>query len=88
MQPFRQLRVIYPGSLCLDVSFRQNCRHKKMQANAFLQANTFICSQTFFLQATLFIKKIANDNNLSSYVSQGDGGLKKNNPYLIKLVRE
>jgi hypothetical protein len=34
------------------------------------------------------LKKIANDENLSSYLSQGDGGLKKNNPSLIKLVRE
>jgi hypothetical protein len=34
------------------------------------------------------LKRIANDKNLSSYLSQGDGGLKKNNPYLIKLVRE
>jgi hypothetical protein len=40
------------------------------------------------MQATLFIKKIANDKNLSSYLSQGDGGLKNNNPYLIKLVRK
>jgi hypothetical protein len=36
----------------------------------------------------LFIKKIADGENLSSYVSQGDGGLKKSNPYLIELVRE
>jgi hypothetical protein len=42
-----------------------------------LQANTFFAGKRFFLQATL-----------SSYISQGDGGLKKNNPYLIKLVRE
>jgi hypothetical protein len=40
------------------------------------------------LQAALFIKKIANNANLSSYLSQGDGGLKKNNPNLVKLVRE
>jgi hypothetical protein len=68
----------------------------------FLQANAFFCSQTlffavkrFFLQANAFFcrqrfssKKIADDENLSSYLSQGDDGLKKNNPYLIKLVRE
>jgi hypothetical protein len=42
----------------------------------------FLCRQRFSL------KKIANDENLSSYLSQGDGSLKKNNPYLIKLVRE
>jgi hypothetical protein len=53
-----------------------------------LQANPFFSGKRFFLQATLFIKKIADDKNLSSYLSQGDGGLKKNNPYLIKLVRE
>jgi hypothetical protein len=47
----------------------------------FLQSNTF-------LHAILFIKKIPDDKNLSNYVSQRDGGLKKNNPYLIKLVRE
>jgi hypothetical protein len=41
-----------------------------------------------FWQATLFIKKIDYDENLSSYLSQEDGDLKKNNPYLIKLVRE
>jgi hypothetical protein len=29
-----------------------------------------------------------DDENLSSYLSQGDGGLRKNNLYLIKLVRE
>jgi hypothetical protein len=45
-----------------------------------LQANTF-------LQATLSSKKSGGEN-LSSYVPQGDGGLKKNNPFLIKLVRE
>jgi hypothetical protein len=47
-----------------------------------------IAGKHFFLQATLFIEKIADDENLSSYLSQGDGGLKKNNRYLIKLVRE
>jgi hypothetical protein len=36
----------------------------------------------------LFIKKITDDKNLSSYLSQGDGGLKKNSPYLMKFVRE
>jgi hypothetical protein len=75
---------------------------KKLQAIAFFAGKHFFCSQTlfcrqtlffagkcFFLQATLFIeKKIANNENLSSYLSQGDGGLKKNNPYLTKLVRE
>jgi hypothetical protein len=34
------------------------------------------------------LKKIAEDENLSSYLSQGDSGLKKNNTYFIKLVRE
>jgi hypothetical protein len=34
------------------------------------------------------LKKIANDENLSSYLSQGDGGLKKNKPYLVRLVRK
>jgi hypothetical protein len=53
-----------------------------------LQANTFFAGKHFFLQAMLFIKKIADDKNLSSYLSQGDGSLKKNSPYLIKLVRE
>jgi hypothetical protein len=48
----------------------------------FLQSNAFFCRQRFSL------KKIADDENLSSYLSQGHGGLKKNNPYLIKLVRE
>jgi len=72
------------SSLCLDVSFRQNCRHKKK-----LQANAFFCRQTLFFAGKRFSsKKIADDENLSSYLSQGDGGLKKNNPYLIKLVRE
>jgi hypothetical protein len=56
------------------------------QANSFLAGQLF-CRQTF-LQAKLFIKKLAHDENLSSYLSQGIGGLKKNNPYLIKLVRE
>jgi hypothetical protein len=72
------------SSLCLDVNFQQNYRHKK----------NFFCSQMLFyrhmlfLQAMLFIEKIANNENLSSYISQGDGGLKKNNPYHIKLKRE
>jgi hypothetical protein len=48
----------------------------------FLQANAFFCRQRFSS------KKIADNENLSSYLSQGDGGLKKNNPYLIKLLRE
>jgi hypothetical protein len=47
-----------------------------------LQANTFFCRQHFSS------KKLADDKNFSSYVSQGDGGLKKNNQYLMKLVRE
>jgi hypothetical protein len=82
------------SSLCLDVSFQQNCSHKKNAGKHFFAGKRFFCSQTLFLQAntffqaTLFIKKIANDKNLSCYVSQGDGGLKKNNPCLIKLVRE
>jgi hypothetical protein len=65
---------------------------KKLQSNAFL---FYFAVKRFFLQANVFFcrqrfssKKIADDDNLSSYVSQGDGGLKKNNPYLIKLVRE
>jgi hypothetical protein len=81
--------------LCLDISFQQNCRQKNLQAKAFFCRQTlffsvkrFFCRQTLFLQATLFIKKIADNENLSSYLSQGDGGLKKNNPYLIKLIRE
>jgi hypothetical protein len=60
-----------------------------------LQANAFFAVKSFFLQANAFfcrqgfsLKKIAGNENLLSYVSQGDGGLKKNNPYLIKLVRE
>jgi hypothetical protein len=47
----------------------------------FLQANAFFAGNAFH-------KKIADNKNLSSYLSQGDGGLKKNNPYHIKLVRE
>jgi hypothetical protein len=84
------------SSLCLDVSFRQNCRHKKiagkrffLQSNAFFAVKRFFCRQTLFFAGKRFSsKKIADNENLSSYLSQGDGGLKKNNPYLIKLVRE
>jgi hypothetical protein len=75
---------------------------KKLQANAFfagkrfffavkcffLQANPFFAGKRFFCRQRFSSKKIADDENLSSYLSQGDGGLKKNNPYLIKLVRE
>jgi hypothetical protein len=44
--------------LCLDVSFRQNCRHKKIAGKRFLlQSNTFFGRQMLFLQATLFIEK-------------------------------
>jgi hypothetical protein len=39
----------------------------------FLQANVFFCRQRFSL------KKVTDDENLSSYLSQGDGSLKKNN---------
>jgi hypothetical protein len=45
------------------------------------RANTFFAGNAIH-------KKIAVNKNLSSYLSQGDGGLKENNPYLIKLVRE
>jgi hypothetical protein len=38
------------------------------------------------LQANIFF--LAEDENISSYLSQGDGRLKKNKPYLIKLIRE
>jgi hypothetical protein len=78
------------SSLCLDVSFQTKLQANAffLQSNAFFAVKRFFCRQTLFLQATLFIKKIANHENLSSYLSQGDGGLKKNNLYLIKLVRE
>jgi hypothetical protein len=46
-----------------------------------LQANAFFTGNSIH-------KKTANDENISCYLSQGDGRLKKNNPYLIKLVRE
>jgi hypothetical protein len=81
----------------LTSTFNETAGTKKLQANDF----TFFCSQMLFFHANAFFagkrffagnafhkKKIADDENLSSYLSQGDGGLKKNNPYLIKLVRK
>jgi hypothetical protein len=59
-----------------------------LQSNTFLQANVFLQGHIFFAGNAFHKKKIADDENISSYLSQGDGGLKKNNPYLIKLVRE
>jgi hypothetical protein len=74
-----QIRARY----ALTSAFDKNCRHKKIAGKCFFwQANAFFGRQLFSL------KKIANNENLSSYLSQGDGSLKKNNPYLIKLVRE
>jgi hypothetical protein len=79
----------------LTSAFNKIAGTKKFAGKCFLlQSNNFFCRQTLFLQANAFFagnafhKKIANDKNLSSYLSQGDGGLKKNKPYLIKLVRE
>jgi hypothetical protein len=48
----------------------------------------FFAVKRFFAGNAFHRKKIADDENLSSYLSQGDGGLKKNNPYFIKLIRE
>jgi hypothetical protein len=55
------------SSLCVDVSFQQNCRHKKncrkmffLQSNAFFAGKHIFLQVNAFFQATLFIKKIAD----------------------------
>jgi hypothetical protein len=58
----------------LTLAFNKIAGTKKLQVNAFFAGKRFFA--------------VAKDENLASYVSQRDGGLKKNNPYLIKLVGE
>jgi hypothetical protein len=77
------------GRCALTSAFDKIAGTKKIAGKCFfLQSNAFFAGKCFFCRQRFSLKKIANDENLSSYLSQGDGGLKKNNPYLIKLVRE